>query len=73
MKGTLDELQYSVELLEGSAALRDVIDKHIHDQTLVSIPKVFCSVVVLFIVPFFVPKRDVCWSSLGNEKCVFCC
>lgn len=62
MKGTLDELQYSVELLEGSAALRDVIDKHIHDQTLVSIPKAFCSVVVLFIVPFFVPKRDVCWS-----------
>lgn len=54
MKGTLDELHYSVELLEGSAALRDVIDKHIHDQTLVSIPKAFCSVVVvLFIVLFF--------------------
>lgn len=52
MKGTLDELQYSVELLEGSAALRDVIDKHIHDQTLVSIPKAFCSVVLLFIVLF---------------------
>lgn len=34
MKGTLDELHYSVELLEGSAALRDVINKHIHDQTL---------------------------------------
>lgn len=50
MKGTLDELHYSVELLEESAALRDVIDKHIHDQTLVSIP--FCCVVVSFIVPF---------------------
>lgn len=33
MKGSLDELHYSVELLEGSAALRDVIDKHIYDQT----------------------------------------
>ncbi|KAK2903654.1 hypothetical protein QQF64_009172 [Cirrhinus molitorella] len=34
MKGTLEEPQVSVELLDGSAALRDVIDKHIHDQTL---------------------------------------
>lgn len=50
MKGILDELHYSVELLEESAALRDVIDKHIHDQTLVSIP--FCCVVVSFIVAF---------------------
>ncbi len=39
MKGTLDEPHFSVELLEGSAALRDVIDKHIHDQTLVSIKR----------------------------------
>lgn len=35
MKGTLDELHYSVELLEGETAVRDVIDKHICDQTLV--------------------------------------
>lgn len=69
MKGTLDELHYSVELLEGSAALRDVIDKHIHDQTLVSIPKAFCCGVV----PFFVPMLNVCLSSLGTEECVFCC
>ncbi|KAI2654861.1 Antizyme inhibitor 1 [Labeo rohita] len=34
MKGTLDEPLFSVELLKESAALRDVIDKHIHDQTL---------------------------------------
>ncbi|XP_016119050.1 antizyme inhibitor 1-like [Sinocyclocheilus grahami] len=34
MKGTLDEPRFSVELLEGSAALRGLIDKHIHDQTL---------------------------------------
>uniref|UniRef100_A0A8C2DZN0 Orn/DAP/Arg decarboxylase 2 N-terminal domain-containing protein n=1 Tax=Cyprinus carpio TaxID=7962 RepID=A0A8C2DZN0_CYPCA len=34
MKGTPDEPRFSVELLEGSAALRDVIDKHIRDQTL---------------------------------------
>ncbi|XP_072548585.1 antizyme inhibitor 1a [Salminus brasiliensis] len=34
MKGTLDDLHYSVELLEGDTALRDVIDKHICDQTL---------------------------------------
>jgi len=46
MKGTLDELHYSVELLEESAALRDVIDKHIHDQTLVSI--VYHSAVLSF-------------------------
>lgn len=71
MKGILDELHYSVELLEESAALRDVIDKHIHDQTLVSIP--FCCVVVSFIVPFFELSNDVCWSSLGTEECIFCC
>ncbi|XP_016402922.1 antizyme inhibitor 1-like [Sinocyclocheilus rhinocerous] len=34
MKGTPNEPHFSVELLEGSAALRNVIDKHIHDQTL---------------------------------------
>uniref|UniRef100_A0A8C1YH89 Antizyme inhibitor 1a n=1 Tax=Cyprinus carpio TaxID=7962 RepID=A0A8C1YH89_CYPCA len=34
MKGTPDEPRFSVELLEGSAAVRDVIDKHIRDQTL---------------------------------------
>ncbi|XP_043117070.1 antizyme inhibitor 1-like isoform X2 [Puntigrus tetrazona] len=34
MKGTPDEPRFSVELLEGSAALRDVIDEHIRDQTL---------------------------------------
>uniref|UniRef100_A0A673JWC5 Antizyme inhibitor 1-like n=1 Tax=Sinocyclocheilus rhinocerous TaxID=307959 RepID=A0A673JWC5_9TELE len=34
MKGFLDEPRFSVELLEGSAALRGLIDKHIHDQTL---------------------------------------
>ncbi|XP_026139131.1 antizyme inhibitor 1a isoform X1 [Carassius auratus] len=34
MKGTPDDPYFSVELLEGNAALRDVIDKHIHDQTL---------------------------------------
>ncbi|XP_026870105.1 antizyme inhibitor 1a [Electrophorus electricus] len=34
MKVMLDELHYSVELLEGDTALRDVISKHIGDQTL---------------------------------------
>ncbi|KAL7840351.1 hypothetical protein AOLI_G00256740 [Acnodon oligacanthus] len=34
MKGTLDELHYSVEVLDGDTALRDVIDRHICDQTL---------------------------------------
>ncbi|XP_052473791.1 antizyme inhibitor 1 [Carassius gibelio] len=34
MKGSQNEPRFSVELLEGSAALRDVIDKHIRDQTL---------------------------------------
>ncbi|XP_066534265.1 antizyme inhibitor 1a [Hoplias malabaricus] len=34
MKGTLEELHCSVELLEGDNALRDVIEKHIGDQTL---------------------------------------
>ncbi|XP_057196790.1 antizyme inhibitor 1a [Triplophysa rosa] len=34
MKGTLDGVRHSVELLKDSTALRDVIDKHIHDQTL---------------------------------------
>lgn len=32
----LDELLCSVELLEGDTALRDVINKHISDQTQVS-------------------------------------
>lgn len=36
MKATLDELLCSVELLEGDTALRDVISKHISDQTQVS-------------------------------------
>ncbi|XP_051999678.1 antizyme inhibitor 1a [Xyrauchen texanus] len=34
MKESLDELHCSVELLEGSTALCDVIDKHIQEQTL---------------------------------------
>lgn len=60
MKGTLDEPHIPVELLEGSAALRDVIDKHIHDQTLVSMKREFCFN-ASFIVPFLViPKHDVC-------------
>ena len=35
MKGIADEPQYSVGLLEGGAALCDVIDNHICEQTLV--------------------------------------
>uniref|UniRef100_A0A8D3ADM1 Orn/DAP/Arg decarboxylase 2 N-terminal domain-containing protein n=1 Tax=Scophthalmus maximus TaxID=52904 RepID=A0A8D3ADM1_SCOMX len=34
MKGIADEPQYSVGLLEGGAALGDVIDNHIYEQTL---------------------------------------
>ncbi|XP_069028113.1 antizyme inhibitor 1-like isoform X1 [Embiotoca jacksoni] len=34
MKGIADEPQYSVGLLEGGAALCDVIDSHIYEQTL---------------------------------------
>ncbi|XP_026228509.1 antizyme inhibitor 1 [Anabas testudineus] len=34
MKGVTDEPQYSVGLLEGGTALRDVIDSHIYEQTL---------------------------------------
>lgn len=34
MKGIADEPQYSVALLEGGTALCDVIDNHIHEQTL---------------------------------------
>ncbi|XP_076868602.1 antizyme inhibitor 1a [Brachyhypopomus gauderio] len=34
MKAMLDELHYSVELLDGDTALRDVIDRHIIEQTI---------------------------------------
>lgn len=36
MKGITDEPQYSVSLLDGGAALSDVINNHIEEQTLVS-------------------------------------
>lgn len=36
MKATLDELLCSVELLEGDSTVRDVINKHISEQTQVS-------------------------------------
>jgi len=35
MKGIADEPQYFVGLLEGGAALCDVIDNHIYEQSLV--------------------------------------
>lgn len=35
MKGTADEPQYAVGLLEGGVTLCDVIDSHIYEQTLV--------------------------------------
>lgn len=38
MKGFTDELNYIVELLEGGTTLEDVIDNHIYDQALVSLP-----------------------------------
>ncbi|XP_076137077.1 antizyme inhibitor 1a [Alosa pseudoharengus] len=34
MKGIVDELHYTVDLLEGGTALIDVIDNHIYEQTL---------------------------------------
>lgn len=37
MKGTADEPQYSVGLLEGGVTLCDVIDNHIYEQTLVGV------------------------------------
>lgn len=40
MKGIVDELHYTVDLLEGGTALGDVIDNHIYEQTLVSLSAV---------------------------------
>lgn len=37
MKGTADEPQYAVGLLEGGVTLCDVIDNHIYEQTLVGV------------------------------------
>lgn len=37
MKGIVDELHYTVDVLEGGTALSDVIDNHIYEQTLVSL------------------------------------
>ncbi|XP_048009130.1 antizyme inhibitor 1a isoform X2 [Megalobrama amblycephala] len=61
MKGTLDELQYSVELLEGSAALRDVIDKHIHDQTLALKSAFFVADLGVII------RQQICWRTKMDQ------
>lgn len=37
MKGTADEPQYAVGLLEGGVTLCDVIDNYINEQTLVGV------------------------------------
>lgn len=37
MKGTADEPQYAVGLLEGGVTLCNVIDNHIYEQTLVGV------------------------------------
>lgn len=37
MKGTADEPQYAVGLLEGGVTLCDVIDNYIQEQTLVGV------------------------------------
>ncbi|KAL0171198.1 hypothetical protein M9458_031509, partial [Cirrhinus mrigala] len=57
MKGTLDEPLFSVELLEGSAALRDVIDKHIHDQTLALKSAFFVADLGVIV------RQQVCWRA----------
>lgn len=69
MKETLDEVHHSVELLKDSTALRDVIDKHILDHTLVSMPAVYIFVSRL---PFKFLNMVYSVSS-GAEECVFCC
>ncbi|XP_067267621.1 antizyme inhibitor 1a isoform X2 [Chanodichthys erythropterus] len=61
MKGTLDELQYSVELLEGSAALRDVIDKHIHDQTLALKSAFFVADLGVIV------RQQICWRTKMDQ------
>ncbi|XP_051721640.1 antizyme inhibitor 1a isoform X2 [Ctenopharyngodon idella] len=61
MKGTLDELQYSVELLEGSAALRDVIDKHIHDQTLAMKSAFFVADLGVIV------RQQICWRTKMDQ------
>lgn len=38
MKEIADKPRYSVGLLEGGTALRDVIDNHIYERTLVRVP-----------------------------------
>lgn len=71
MKGTLDEPLFSVELLKESAALRDVIDKHIHDQTLVSMK--FRILLCFIYCAFSIHPKVYVVFALGAEECFFCC
>lgn len=78
MKGIVDELHYTVDLLEGGTALGDVIDNHIYEQTLVSLSTIkwhlfLC--VYFEVLPSSVRRKSFLWIDFLGLLFMFwsCC